>query len=559
MPRKRENCIRCGKVVTLNITRLDDGHVYCLNCRREIGAFKCPHCHEHKRGNQLFVDTDDYYYNIRDEKFMARFFKYIKRGSCYECATQYIYEYKDNAKQCPNCRCYHTEHNQYCAECEANLKPCISCKTETHKRHQVDGVMVNLCDDCVISKELIKCSCCGNYTKHTNESSLPEYTTILCTKCQDRYPIMCPMCHKPNNQEAMTDVMGQEMCYECSDNLSRCKLCNKFDVLNTVRTKDGKLVWVCEECARTHNKGIMQPWNYKPGKLKYHGRDYSNPFLFFGFENETYIRSRLERIKTKHMGKILHYFPIDLLYSKFDGSIGGNTDVLGGEHGAHGFELVSHPMTFEYFKQFPNWKKMFTIQTIKHDTCGMHIHITRAAFTPLHLYKFISLVHANDSFIEYIAERSLKGNKYTTNISGENIAKDCIKYKKGKGGREQIYRRAKVNLCNDFTIELRFFSNVTKVEQLHKNMEFAHALFSYSRELPQSYATDIDMFIDYIKEHRKLYPELNTFLECMPWERKENTLEDDIANKEERNNIEEYIPHTNNGIDWNFEWVTAED
>lgn len=223
------------------------------------------------------------------------------------------------------------------------------------------------------------------------------------------------------------------------------------------------------------------------------------PVLFMGVELEverkssTYITAQLARItQQKDLGR-------DFVILKSDSSIND------------GYEIVSAPATLAYHKQA--WDKFFN-NSAKHlssfagGRCGMHVHMSRDAFSPLHLGKLVSFYNnpINRDLIVKIAGRD--GNHYaefqshnTIMNKMQNVQKNAkaatginskvsiteynykelanVKHSLDRSGGNHKY--SVVNLSKDPTIEIRIFrGNVSRIGFL-KNIEFVHAVYEFTK------------------------------------------------------------------------------
>jgi hypothetical protein len=191
---------------------------------------------------------------------------------------------------------------------------------------------------------------------------------------------------------------------------------------------------------------------------------------FFGIELEV-ERKNSNGLKHKYMAGMIKH---EHWYFKTDGSL---TD---------GFEIVSHPMTFNYIKQsektFSDSLKLLVengYNSYDANTCGMHIHISKANFTTWHLYRFLKFFVENKEFIVSISQRKMEKLQKWANIEDENDSSLIYKAKK-KDGNEKRY--VAINLQNKATIEIRIFRGTLNLNSFMKNIEFAHSLFMYTKE-----------------------------------------------------------------------------
>jgi len=411
-----------------------------------------------------------------------------------ECLDKYVADKKLQAQCVYLCkRCgQHTLDEEFCEECKDYLKPCEICKKPSYDDiSTIDGL---ICSDCFESKQYIKCSCCSLYERikisHKNKQNLK----YLCSICSEK-KIICDKCNCIRNKNASVEL-GQ---------YTLCEICDKYEEYLTC-PKCGKVYLesssggVCRTCYNKGGYAKVLYWDYTPTTFYKYGNNKDG--LYFGFENEVYLKDYSEMNST--LAKILKHYNTEQLYCVFDGSIGG---IPYGEdgHGKSGFELISHIYSFSEFNR-TNWSYMFNENTDTHITCGMHIHLSKAAFTTLHLYKFMKFIYKNKEFIEFISER--KFSKYAKNFDGSLKYEAKVKWK----AVSKEARRVKVNLCNKLTVGLRFFAAVTSENQLKKNMEFAHSLFYFTRDSKIKWSISPYRFKRYINKNKDIYPNLYIFI-----------------------------------------------
>tara|TARA_Y100000401_G_scaffold73348_1_gene59357 strand:- start:24130 stop:25911 length:1782 start_codon:yes stop_codon:yes gene_type:complete len=218
----------------------------------------------------------------------------------------------------------------------------------------------------------------------------------------------------------------------------------------------------------------------------------------------------------------------DFLYCKNDSSICDNYE---------GFEIVSHPATFDYWRKF-NFKN--TVSKLSADfksfyarNCGMHIHLSRAAFNDLDLYKFNYFLNHYEALTYLIAQRRRKSefdswSAFTKNDSylKSDLASRIRRQKRNKkdygnkfnyspfsvrtGSRYQV-----LNLQNSATVEIRCFKGNLTERGIRKNLEFCEALFYFVkcnsyREIKNDKI--VIKFVDYVAKNAKQYKHLNHFL-----------------------------------------------
>ncbi|GAH84174.1 unnamed protein product, partial [marine sediment metagenome] len=134
-------------------------------------------------------------------------------------------------------------------------------------------------------------------------------------------------------------------------------------------------------------------------------------------------------------------------YAKHDGTLN------------FGIEVVSHPATWNWLKQnYRKWENILNLRKVGFKsfdttTCGMHIHLSKNAFSSLHLYKILKFFYENKDFILKISQRkSSYLNRYAT-LSSQDFNNSLALKAKWKNQTEEKYTA--INLLNEPTIEIR--------------------------------------------------------------------------------------------------------
>jgi len=378
-----------------------------------------------------------------------------------------------------------------CDECRENTRRCSQCGTRFNSTQ--DGLVTAddsaVCDDCT---EV--CSFC-NHACHPN-----DITNGLCDDCRENTSI-CDRCL----QRCYGDLIYFEnydegYCEECAGESSLCHVCGEqcFDCDMHDET-------TCNNCAEN---SIIRDYDYRPDFTYYRlpTEEKSNNLAFLGIELE--VESQIDHEQRDNSRSICddaaEKVISDYLYCKNDGSL------------EDGFEVVSHPMTFEYIREHGRaiWDRTLNLNKLgfrsyNTSTCGMHVHIAKKAFSSLHLYKFLKLFYENQKFILAISQRRLE-NLTRWSGFGENEQPDLSLIQKAKIKSAYI-RYSAVNLTNRSTVEVRIFRGTLHEDSFWKNIEFVAAAFEYSRTVAIK-NVGVYTFCDYVKKHAQRFPNLLSFM-----------------------------------------------
>jgi len=245
----------------------------------------------------------------------------------------------------------------------------------------------------------------------------------------------------------------------------------------------------CERCYNS-NMGRIRDYNYTPEPI-FHGRDLQTK-AYYGVEVETEYTggysgdiddndgdgdgddeeipvewvAELKDIKIERME--------DLFYPKNDGSL------------RYGLEVVSHPMSEQYLKiagGFDHWRSVFNhIKTggfsCTSGRCGIHVHVSRSAFTRLHLLRAIQIVYGAPSLFKKIARRD--GQEYA-NYEGSD--RDFLERKANTqdGNSNPDGKFCAINTGKSHTIEFRIFAGTDNFRVFRASVETVMALVAYSK------------------------------------------------------------------------------
>lgn len=176
-----------------------------------------------------------------------------------------------------------------------------------------------------------------------------------------------------------------------------------------------------------------------------------------------------------------------------------------------GAEMVTLPATLAGHRKVYDWDAWcFYLREVArghYGNAGMHIHVNRAAISPLTLGKI--LVFCNDpnnvGLLSCIAQRDIDNCSW------------CEQYphnydKVGKAGKHgnTSGKYSAVNVTMR-TVEFRIFNSNLRHERILKNLEFCESLVKWCRVVS---ARDINAenYVRYVHDNRKAYPELSKYL-----------------------------------------------
>jgi hypothetical protein len=233
------------------------------------------------------------------------------------------------------------------------------------------------------------------------------------------------------------------------------------------------------------DSGLIRSYSYTPSpRFRGTGK------LFFGFEWEI---EKTGSVSCSDMASRLQGLNLPI-YFKEDGSL------------TSGFEVVSHPLSFAWIVEHKEalTKMLSTASAGRFEadapgTCGLHVHISKAALTSLDIYKIQKLVYENPGGMKRLSCR-----KSYTYARVSNKTKGMAK--KAKTG-QSLDKYEAVNVRPEKTIEIRIFRGTTMPATFFAVLEFAHAAVCFVKQSGINGITWIE-FCKFVNTNKKTYAEL---------------------------------------------------
>jgi hypothetical protein len=347
--------------------------------------------------------------------------------------------------RCPHCMVRFTGMNimasHNCIDSDQDWTQCYGCGGWS--RHTVRRTMTNGSDqDVCVSRRggmcdyIRECASCQMSSRTTHESFvtmapgssiLPNRT--LCGGCAAEHGVEeCSHCGRPYPEADDHDCEGTSCgCYNC------------------------------------RATSVIRSYGYRP-KPRFRGSDKHG--LFLGMELEIFCSrdrdtSDVAGEAQEVLGKVA--------YIKSDSSV------------THGFEIVTHPMSFTYaMEEFP-WEvldRLDDLGSYDTDNSGIHVHVSRAGFSgPRHEYSWMIFAHRNNAQFSRLARRV--SDQWASFSDQQRTDAKAIATKKK---RDHTRYRA-INQTNTDTIEVRIFRSSLDVQSVKAALGLVHASIEYTRSV----------------------------------------------------------------------------
>ena len=335
----------------------------------------------------------------------------------------------------------------------------------------------------------------------------------ICASCTDEHMVWCESCERmgfndnagrPRLVPGLPDelinqyrwllrlsYMHDSGEWRCGDCLYSCQECD-----NLFSYEEDS--WNCCDDEARH----IHDYSYRPMLRFWHSKDgwtYEARLgmLYMGMEIET-ERARPLLVDWEDVADE-EYGAEAFIYAKSDGSLHEN-----------GVEFVTHPATLEAIRDKFPWKSFEFLQqngarAWAMETCGMHVHLSRSAFTPTHLWKFIKFQYYNaHNCVRFAGRDSQQWASWSNETMQETAAQTA---KVVKNGRPDYHNRyTAINMLPRNTIELRYFRpNLLKPGVL-RVVEFIDAMYNYTKQMTvqdvilRNALRDWEQFVNWLHE-----------------------------------------------------------
>ena len=334
------------------------------------------------------------------------------------------------------------------------------------------------------------CGCNSSTVEPVTDSQDPEGVSYLCHLCRMGNYFHCSSCDTTMGSSSYTEIAELNSMANADSVRLSCDTC----------LEDSSLVWMCdvscnkwyptfrEECAC----GGIHPWNYTPSSFKFFAcnEDHTKvPFLGIEIEVEA-MRNRASR---NSGARLTRSIAKDWSWCMHDGSLGDN--------GQMGFEIVTHPMTYNWFTEnWANIKDLLTqltthgMRSWDSGRCGMHIHITRTIMSDAHQMRFLNFIYGSANLA-----MSIGGRRYN-DPAMERYApfdaerrSDFLKYKVRRlsnPGADGHYVAVNANKPN--TLEARWMRGTLSPMSFRKNVEFIQSVWDFTRKFGHTSANEMN-------------------------------------------------------------------
>jgi len=355
-----------------------------------------------------------------------------------------------------------------------------------------------------------KCINCGNTNilvwpvNYNEEDEVHFATQLYCKECCVKYTQSCEICDEVFAFDRFYNINHTKYCGSCMrERFVRCYYCHTF-----IHKSENNYVTLPD---RIQRESLNSDYNwvicnncYHNGRWLIHDYSFEPPFTFYKTEKDKktnlYYGIELEVEAPQNKTDIILGLP-DFIYVKADSSI------------EDGFELVTHPMTYNWLITNKNeWYNILNL-LVKYNcksettqTCGMHIHMSLAAFGSYHLTKFMEFINSNKEFTKFISQRDIRRLSQWAKLDNKKSVRI-----KARDRREYNDRHSAVTIARDTTAEVRIFQGTLILDEFYKNIQFCDAVYNFTQNISVN-DLSISNFQHYINCTQNKYSYLYKFM-----------------------------------------------
>lgn len=347
-------------------------------------------------------------------------------------------------------------------------------------------VIVAHCDACAVP-----CDSCGTVLQTDDAIYGPDYE-YRCSDCHYELYFECNRCGETYRQRSRHyyDGTGEDYCADCyGEVVSECE--PDYD--------NGSIESYCHTTVNTDARFRFREWTVTGITTHY---DVPAKFPALGFELETNTSDYTLRGEAADF--MLANTEDNYMVIKEDGSVSG-------------FEMVTYPADLRSHMELFPWDKLpklasdYKMTSWRGSNCGLHVHISKSAFTSAHIYRFMNFHDHNSYSLSLFAGRDSQQWARFGKADYESRLRQAR-------GLERTERYVAVNTCPEHTYELRYFRGSLRPATVKAYLEFTHALWAWTKDL--SYADvrngallTMEKFIAFARNNDEQYPHLYERLE----------------------------------------------
>lgn len=383
--------------------------------------------------------------------------------NCHECCT---------CQECQACQEKHLPDN-LCPTCSAcdDCCECHSCNN-CDRPHKPEDI----CDNCDYCAECCACISCDHCGARFDGSDICRFCSCCERHCE------CSVCAGCDNA---VDCLCDD-CNYCTDSCCECwycESCNESHSRYTERCRD------CDACTYGCTCSIASYHTKVTHTLKALGK--ADAKLRLGIE----IEVECKRGEPQDSAQEWLQAAPDFVICKRDGSLD------------RGFEIVSCPASLAVHQE--RWPQYLSNPALRHGlvswkttTCGLHVHVSKAALSQLDIGKILVFINSP------LTRRKITALAGRESAQWAKFAQKTV----GDVKRNHADRYQAINTQNPDTIEFRIFKGTLDSQHVLADLEFCHAVCFWAKQASVRDLESWDSFWRFVEAQRKQYSHLYDYM-----------------------------------------------
>lgn len=353
----------------------------------------------------------------------------------------------------------------------------------------------------------VKCAAC----KEEIHSSIAKQVDdiYLCHVCETLKLRKCTVCGKERPNGMFHKIYSKTKAAWVEPLPKKCDPCvtatDKFWYCQV-----GCLSWYPNSMESCHCDGVYN-YTYTPPKFNYlvgPRQRVSDDLPYMGLELE--VEAQKGDSSKAAGARLVHSLIGKYAYCVHDGTLSGEGSNYHGPDagGQFGFEIVTHPFTFEWFQN--KWDSIEHLLTLlankgyrswEGGRCGIHIHVSRKPMSHGHQRKFINFFYGSTNLALCIGQRSYRSKgiaKYAPfDVEKRSLLMNKVRHFENPGVPKNKHYTA-INTNKRNTIEARWFRGTLNPSGVRKNVEFIDSVWHFTRIFGHTSANEIN-YIDWLR------------------------------------------------------------
>jgi hypothetical protein len=382
---------------------------------------------------------------------------------------------------------------------------CECCHAALEKEYIVVTVNGdNICSDCMVT-----CEHCGDiYCDGDNGISTYRLASNrdfvqLCNGCHDNYYTACNACGYLVPDDDTIGFECTSYCEECfNETFSTCDQCGITFDRDELEYHESSDQMYCNRCYPQN--GNIHDYGYEPNlnfiSVDLGGNEvigyYPTPnVMYFGIECEVESKNDTPEEIAEEIGS-------DRIYCTEDSSL------------EYGVEIKNHPVSWGWIKKnghpLKHLQRMYANGSCRIlNTCGMHVHSSKEAWTPLQIYRACEFARFNTNWHVRFSGRENGDMHYTPIPENHDVS---ITISKALEKNDPYLCSRYCWTVSKHTIECRLWKGTCNEKKMMLAVEFVRAIWEWTKSPEFRFTYELVEFEKFVEAKMDEFPNLTEYL-----------------------------------------------